>query len=248
MGFFSGLSSSVGKIAGIAGPALAGYATGGLYGGLSSSLTALGGISGQMDVNAANSAQAMRAMEFNAKQARIQRRFTGTQAQNQMAFQRQMSNTAHFRQIRDLKRAGLNPILSATSGASSPGGAMGGGAPPSGGVQATMQNEILPAISTALDLLQTTASTQKTLADAKLSEAQLPKESAKADIFTQAGKGTSSLNAIFDWFSSRVPTSAKDLERLYDDYKWQFREWYKKGNRLTIPISHKNALPHGAPH
>jgi len=57
-------------------------------------------------------------------QAAITSAFNAWQANKQMDFQERMSNTAHQREVNDLRKAGLNPILSARhGGASSPSGA-----------------------------------------------------------------------------------------------------------------------------
>lgn len=63
--------------------------------------------------------------QFALEQQAQNNAWSAEQAQKQMDFQREMSNSAHQREVNDLKAAGLNPILSVNSGASVPNGAAG---------------------------------------------------------------------------------------------------------------------------
>ena len=87
-------------------------------------------------------------------------------ARQQMAWQERMSNTAHQREVLDLRAAGLNPILSGT-------GVWGIKPPKHTG--APQQNEAQAGISTALEALKTVTDSYLVREQTELTKAQQPK-------------------------------------------------------------------------
>jgi len=134
-----------------------------LSGGLSSLISGgLGLIGGIVNNNA------------NANQAQVANQFSAQQAQDQMDFQKEMSNTSYQRGTADMEAAGLNPMLAySQGGASVPTGAM------AVGQQAQMQNVAIPAIqamnntaSTALSYAKAPSEIANTVQNTKTSSAQ----------------------------------------------------------------------------
>lgn len=161
---------------------------------------ALLGYHGQMQTNASNEAIANNATAFNADEAKKNRDFQAQQAQQsmdfsreeatrQMAFQERMSSTAKGRAIEDLKRSGLNPILAANDGASTPAGAAGSGAAGSGAQAraetATMQNpytSVVGATSSALEALTMVAGLKRMEAETNLINANTKKSTVDTEV------------------------------------------------------------------
>lgn len=103
-------------------------------------------------VGGAMNAQAQRQTNrTNIMLAREANQFSAKEAATSRNFQERMSNTAHQRQVSDMKKAGLNPMLSATQGGSStPPGAQ-GSAHMARTESTRMGDALAQGISTALD-------------------------------------------------------------------------------------------------
>lgn len=211
MGFFSGLVKAV------AGPVVGG---------------ALSLIGGERS-NAANIDQAETTSAFNAVEAAKQRDWasneantsrifnrreattaylrSGREAYKNRAFQERLSSTAHQREVKDLRRAGLNPILSAKYGGSStPPGAVASApaassSPPGGsaatGVLARVENTLDRAVNSGIAFSQ--AQNQFRLAKADIALKNEMVNTQKALTYRTAEEGRR-VGSEIDELSSRI--------------------------------------------
>ena len=143
-----------------------------------------------------------------ANQANISGEFNQASAREQMDFQERMSNTAHVRQMDDLKKAGLNPLLSAKyGGASSPGGAS------ATRPMADQKDIISPAISSALAI-------QQNEADIALKNASAANQQAQADRLGNIAPVTETIGEVAETVQEGIKTiKSWDAEKIKEVLK-----------------------------
>lgn len=106
---------------------------------------------------------------------------------DQMGWQQMMSNTAHTREVGDLKAAGLNPILSANTGASSPPGAL-----------PQVKNEMEGIAASAAEAANLFLLAKKQKAEIGLIDAQRRKTNVEATVSSKDIPKANIINDIYD--------------------------------------------------
>jgi len=135
---------------------------------------------------------------FGLHGARMTNSANKKSADHAMNFERYMSNTAHQREVGDLEKAGLNPIISATGGATTP------SAP-----APQMENEVGSALTSANEARQIALATSRNAKEVNLLEAQKKKTDTETYMMHKGLPKMEAENMVWDKVKNVFQTGAK---------------------------------------
>ena len=168
--------------------------------------SALSRITRTASENTAKSAQlASEQRDWQERQNALAMQFNAQEAAKSRSWQEYMSNTAHQREIRDLKAAGLNPVLSAMGGN---GAAVTSGATASGVTSAGAKGEVDTSVNAALvqvlgSILSAQTQLQTANVNARTQEAVADKYTAMEKLVAQIGADASKYSAQLGYAGSK---------------------------------------------
>lgn len=175
MGLFSSIGKAFKSITNVGGDILssvAGPAVSGLFGAAGAANQNEANLASAQDAREYNRKEAVKLRQWSSRERNAAQLFNKKEAGKSRDFVEEMSSTAHEREVADLRKAGLNPILSAKYGGSStPPGASASSSAGSGGSASTqavhMEDTLKAAQSSAQSAFRNLTEMKRTRQDTK---------------------------------------------------------------------------------